>query len=115
MIACCVAAVLALAGMPAGYQRISNERTYTAWSHVRASSVVRAAPSTRARRLGRITTRTFVGSRDIVVVLGRWKDWTRVRYARIGAQVGWVPTNTLWPSSTVRTRIVVDLKARRLR
>ena len=113
MIACCVA--LVVAGMPTGYMRVSDERTYTAWSHVRTSSVVRAAPSTHSTRVGRITTKTFVGSRDVVVVLGRWKSWSRVRYARLGAQVGWVPTRTLWPSSAVRTRIVVDLKARRLR
>jgi lipoprotein-anchoring transpeptidase ErfK/SrfK len=48
-------------------------------------------------------------------VLGRWKEWSRVRYARIGAQVGWVPTRVLWPSSAVRTRIVVDVRGRRLR
>ena len=114
MIACCAAA-LALAGMPAGYMKVSNEATFTAWSHVRAASVVRAAPSTGGRHVGRITMRTFIGSRDVVVVLGRWKSWSRVRYARLGAQVGWVPTRTLWPSSSVRTRIVVDLRARRLR
>jgi hypothetical protein len=113
MIAFCVA--LVMAGMPAGYVRVSDERTYTAWSHVRTSSVVRAAPSTHARRVGRVTTKTFVGSRDAVVVLGRWKSWTRVRYARLGATVGWVPTRTLWPSSAVRTRVVVDLRTRRLR
>lgn len=109
MIACCLAVALA------GYLPVSNERDFTAWSHVRTASVVRAAPSRRARRLGRITTKTFVGNRDVVVVLGRWKSWSRVRYARLGAQVGWVPTRTLWPSSSVHTRIVVNLKARRLR
>ena len=114
MIACCVA-TLALASTPAGYVQVSNERDYTAWSHVRATSVVRSAPSTGARHVGRITTKTFVGSRDVVVVLGRWKSWSRVRYARLGATVGWVPTRTLWPSSAVRTRVVVDLRARRLR
>ncbi len=114
MLACCVAAV-ALSGMPAGYQPISNERDYTAWSHVRTGSVVRAAPATGAVRVGRITTKTFVGSRDVVVVLGRWKRWTRVRYARLGSTVGWVPTRTLWPSSATRTRIIVDLRTRRLR
>src|SRR5215218_7067834 len=112
MLACCVAA-LALAApsapQPAGYVQVSNERDYTAWSHVRTGSVVRASPASRARRVGRITTRTYVGSRDAVVVLGRWKDWSRVRYARLGASVGWVPTRALWPSSATRTRIVVDL------
>jgi hypothetical protein len=101
--------------MPAGYQQVSNERDYTAWSHVRSGSVVRASPSRRAQRVGRITVRTYVGSRDAVVVLGRWKDWTRVRYARLGSSTGWVPTRALWPSSVVRTRIVIDLSARRLR
>ena len=113
MIACCVA--LVMAGMPAGYMQVSDERTYTAWSHVRTGSVVRAAPSNHARRVGRVTTKTFVGSRDVVVVLGRWKSWSRVRYARLGATVGWVPTRTLWPSSAVGTRVVVDLRTRRLR
>src|SRR3954453_23643998 len=101
--------------MPAGYMKVSNETTFTAWSHVRAASEVRSAPATRAPHVGRITLRTFVGSRDIVVVLGRWKACARVRYARLGAQVGWVPTLALWPSASVRTRIVVDLRARRLR
>jgi lipoprotein-anchoring transpeptidase ErfK/SrfK len=114
VIACC-GAVLVLAGMPAGYLPVSNERTFTAWSHVRSASVVRAAPSARGRRLGRITTKTYVGNRDIVVVLGRWRGWSRVRYARIGRQVGWVPTRTLWPASSVHTRVIVDLRARRLR
>lgn len=115
MIACCVAALALAAPPPTGYLRVSNERTYTAWSYVRASSVVRASPSRRAQRVGRISTRTYVGSRDSVVVLGRWKDWSRVRYARLGASVGWVPTRALWPSSATRWRIVVDLSSRRLR
>jgi len=116
VIACCAAALaLASSSMPAGYLRVSDEKSYTAWSHVRSSSVVRAAPSSRARRVGRLKTKTFVGSRDTVVVLGRWKMWSRVRYARLGATIGWVPTRVLWPSSAVRTRIVVDISSRRLR
>jgi len=117
MLACCVAAVAlaASAGPPAGYVQVSNERDHTAWSHVRTGSVVRASPASRARRVGRITTRTYVGSRDAVVVLGRWRDWSRVRYARLGASVGWVPTRALWPSSVTRTRVAIDLSSRRLR
>jgi hypothetical protein len=111
MIACCVA--VALAGT--GYVPVSDELTRTTWSHVRSPSVVRAAPRPDAPRVGRIKTRTFVGSREAVVVLGRWRDWSRVRYARLGRQVGWVPTRALWPSSVTRTRIDVDLRARRLR
>jgi hypothetical protein len=105
----------ARAGLPAGYQRVSNERTRTAWSHVRASSVVRSAPSTHGHHAGRLRTRTFVGSREVVVVLGRWRDWTRVRYARLGAQVGWVPTRVLWPSKVSDALITVDRRAERLR
>ncbi len=102
----------ARASVPAGYDRVSDERTYTAWSHVRASSVVRDSPSTHGRRLGRVSTRTFVGSREVVVVLGRWGSWTRVRYPRLGAQVGWVPTRALWPSSASHALITVDRRER---
>jgi hypothetical protein len=81
---------------------------------VRASSIVRAAPRAGARRLGRIRTRTFVGSREVVVVLARRDDWTRIRYPRLGAQVGWVPTRALWPSMVSRALIVIDRRAERL-
>jgi lipoprotein-anchoring transpeptidase ErfK/SrfK len=62
-----------------------------------------------------VRTHTFVGSREVVVVLGRWRDWTRVRYARLGTQVGWVPTRVLWPSSVSNALITVDRHAERLR
>jgi hypothetical protein len=110
-----LAAPASARALPHGYERLSNERTRTAWSHVRAGSVVRAAPSTQGRRVGRVRTRTFVGSPEVVVVLGRWRGWTRVRYARLGPQVGWVPTRVLWPSRVSQALITVDRGAQRLR
>ena len=98
----------ARASVPAGYLRVSDERTYTAWSHVRTASVVRASPSTRSKHLGRLKTRTFVGSREVVVVLGRWGSWSRVRYARLGNTIGWVRTRVLFPSSASHALITVD-------
>ena len=56
------------------------------------SSVVRASPAVAAGRLGRITTRTYVGSREAVVVLGRWKRLVARALRAAGRSVGWVPT-----------------------
>jgi lipoprotein-anchoring transpeptidase ErfK/SrfK len=106
----------ALEPAPAAYTRLSDERTRTTWTHVRAPSVVRAAPNSGARRVGRVRTRTFVGDPEVVVVLGRQGGWSRVRYPRLGKQVGWVPSRVLSPTTHVqRTRIVIDVRAERLR
>ena len=109
------AAAPAQARLPAGYVRISDERTFTSWSYIQTGSVVRATASRRGRRVGRVHTVTWVGSRDVVIILGRWREWSRVRYPRLGAQVGWVPTRVLSARTVSRALIIVDRRAARLR
>ena len=117
MIACCVAALaLAAPTPPAGYMRVSNERTYTAWSHVRAGSVVRDAPITRGRarraasRRAPTSARATRSSSSAAGRTGR-ACATRGSARRSG---GCRPARCGRPRST-RTRIVIDLCARRLR
>jgi hypothetical protein len=96
------------------YVRLSDERTRTTGAHVRTESVVRAAPSHKAARLGRVRTRTFIGDPEVVVVLGRRPGWSRVRYPRLGVQVGWVPTRVLSATHVQTARIVIDVGKERL-
>jgi hypothetical protein len=101
--------------LPPGYETLSDERTHTAWSHVQLPAAVRARPSDHARRVGRVRPFTWLGANDVVLVLGRWHDWSRVRYPRLGAQVGWVRTRALSSTAVSRSLIVIDRRRARLR
>ena len=87
---------------------LSNERNETRWSYVEEPAKVRAAPATSARRIGKLRTKTYLGSPETVVVLGADGNWSRVRYSGVGSRVGWVPTRTLSKPALVRTWLLIE-------
>lgn len=91
-----------------GYERLSDERAQTWWAYVDEPAKVRSAPADSARRVGRIRTKTYLGSPDTVVVLGRQGRWSRVRYSGLGSRYGWVPSRVLTEPTRVTTRLVID-------
>jgi hypothetical protein len=94
------------------YTRMSDERTRTAAALVLRRAPVRAQPTDDARRVGTVTSSTFLGSADSVLVLGRTRgvdrDWSYVRYPGLGDRKGWVHTDELGPPTMVYERLVID-------
>jgi len=99
--------------------RVSDELRSTYFAHVRRSATIRPSPSTRGRRVGRLTPWTYYGLRDLVLVLETHRTerrtWARVRFAGLGNRVGWVPTAALSRPQLVRTRLVIDRGRTRVR
>ena len=110
-----VALVLA-AAVPASAEEVSNESTRSVPAYVKESTWVRNAPDAGARRLARLRTRTYHGSREVVVVLRRDETgkWSFVRYAGLGNRVGWVPSKNISPHGTIKTQLVIDRKRTRV-
>ncbi|MBA2536834.1 MAG: L,D-transpeptidase [Actinobacteria bacterium] len=84
---------------------------------MRTAVSARTEPSTEARPVTRLATRTPEGTSNIVLVLDDRVDetgvlWIRVRLAVLGKlNTGWVPRRALGGYGTVRTQLVVDLEA----
>ena len=99
--------------------RLSDERRRTYNAHIRRGAIVRRAPSTRGRRVGRLKPFTYYGLRDLVVVLETHQTerrmWARVRYSGLGRRIGWVPAAALARPRLVRTRLVIDRGRTRVR
>ncbi|MGI8632179.1 MAG: L,D-transpeptidase [Solirubrobacterales bacterium] len=106
------------AGLPAGYRKLSNERTKTVTATVRRRTGVRRYPSTRSRRITTLRPETWYGLQERVTVLGLVKRserlWSRVRYPGRYNRVGWIPTDALGSGRTITTQIVVNRQTRRL-
>jgi lipoprotein-anchoring transpeptidase ErfK/SrfK len=98
--------------------RLSDERTRTWTAWVDQATWVRRAPSLDARKLAPLRTRTWHGSAEAVVVLGRARvhrrNWSYVRYAGLGDRRGWVPTSALSILELRAKRLVLDRSRLRL-
>jgi hypothetical protein len=99
---------------PLGTERLSDERRVTRYAGAVARSVVRALPSTSARRVGVLRYLTEDGPFEVYPVLESFVDaagldWVRVRLPmRPNGRTGWVPRNDLGPLTTVRTMLRVN-------
>jgi L,D-transpeptidase catalytic domain len=88
------------------------------WTVVRRRAVARAAPTRRARPVASVTRRTPEGTPNAVLVLGHREEaggrvWVRARLPVLpNGTVGWIPRRALGGYQIVRTRLVVDLRAR---
>ncbi len=94
-----------------GSERVSDSTT---WAYVDEPAVVRRAPFAISRAVGRLQRKTFLGSPDTVVELGRQGTWVRVRYAGTGRRTGWVPADALSPAGATTARLVIDRRRLRL-
>jgi hypothetical protein len=123
-LAACVGSALAVvfvapaAAAPRGFVRLSDERTRTWSAWVDRGTWVRSAPSLKARKLAPLRTRTWHGSDEVVVVIGRAKvrrrNWSYVRYAGLGDRRGWVPDSALSALELRAKRLVLDRSRLRL-
>ena len=83
------------------------------WAALRRPAIARAAPSQRARRIARLSSRTPEGTTNLVLVVGSRRDaagrlWIRARLPARGVLSAWLPRNALGTYGTVHTRLVVD-------
>jgi hypothetical protein len=83
------------------------------WAALRRPTIARAAPSSRARRIARLSSRTAEGTTNLVLVLGTRRDsagrvWIRARLPARGVLSAWLPRSALGTYGVVHTRLVVD-------
>jgi lipoprotein-anchoring transpeptidase ErfK/SrfK len=82
------------------------------WAYVEVPAFVRSAPRRGARKLARLTTATYHGRPETVLVLG-WvsngtRSWVKVRYPGLGDRRGFVPAATLSRPRRTTHRLVLD-------
>ena len=111
------AALLALppaatADTPAGFVRLSDERSVTHAAYVDLPVSVRRRPVLGAPRLMRLRPWTFHGRPETVLVLGilerDGRAWSYVRFPGLGSKRGWVPSRALSRTWQTRLRLVLD-------
>jgi hypothetical protein len=97
---------------PAGFVRLSDERTITHAAYVDLAVSVRRRPALGARRLARLRPWTFHGSPETVLVLGvlerEGREWSYVRYPDLGSRRGWLPSRALSRTWQTDLRLVLD-------
>lgn len=104
---------------------LSNEQTFTTWAYADASSVVRAAPSSKASPVGVLHAVTEDGLPEVYVVLcdevlppsrtGAPETWAEIRLpTRTPGQTGWVARSALSDYTRVNTELVVSRASHRL-
>lgn len=103
---------------PLRTERLSNERTLTRWAHPVERSVIRHAPTTRSRRLGRLRPFTEDGFPEVYLVLRSRRRagrvWLQVRIpARPNGRRGWVPRAALGRLAIVTTALTIDKRRSR--
>jgi hypothetical protein len=88
-------------GLPIGAPEPLRADPYAVqWAPLRRAAIARAAPSSRARAVARLASRTPEDTTNIVLVLGRARDargglWIRARLPARRAQTGWLPRSAL--------------------
>jgi hypothetical protein len=94
---------------------LARHRDETTWAAVRSDVVARVRPSRSARTVGTLRALTPEDTTNIVLPLARRHLWVKVRLPVLpNGTTGWVPRDALGAYGIVRTRVVVDLAARRL-
>jgi hypothetical protein len=99
---------------------LRRQRHVSTWTTVREGVVARSAPSARGRAVARVRRLTPEGTPNALPVLDRSGDrrgrvWLRVRLATLpNGTTGWVPRRAVGGYKTVRTRLVVNIRRRRL-
>ena len=101
--------------IPAGAEKISNERTDTRWAHASARGFIRRAPEVRAKALAAIRLDTELDLPNSYLVLRRWTnpetgaEWLLVRIPkRPNGKVGWLQRDRLGPLHRSNQQLVVN-------
>jgi hypothetical protein len=101
-------------GLPIGAPEPLRADPYgVQWAPLRRPAIARAAPSSRARAVARLASRTPEDTTNLVLVLGRARDargglWIRARLPAGRAQTGWLPRSAPGGYEDVHTRLIVD-------
>jgi len=105
---------------PLGNERLSNERTVTRWANPVRRAAIRARPSGRARRLGRLHALTEDGVAEVYLALrshrtrDRRRVWLRIRIpGRPNGRKGWVPRDAVGRLHAVTTALRIDKRRSR--
>jgi hypothetical protein len=94
--------------------RLSDLRTLSRWAYPDSEAAVRASPSPRARRIGRLRLLTGDGQAELYMALASarfpsGKTWIQIELpARPNGQTGWVPRGALESLHTVDGYLLVD-------
>jgi hypothetical protein len=110
----------AATAIPAGSEKISNERTLTRWTHPAARGFIRRAPDVGAKAVARIKLDTELGLPNVYLVLRRWtdeatgKEWLLVRIPqRPNGKIGWLQSDRVGPLHRTSDRLVVNKRTLR--
>jgi hypothetical protein len=109
----------AAAALPPGtvVTALSDQVTITRWAYPNGEALVRAAPSGRARAVGRLQLLTSDKQAELYVALAsaqlaRGGTWIRIEVpGRPNGRTGWVPAAALGPLTVVREHLVIDRRA----
>ena len=99
---------------PLGSERLSNERTVTRWANPVRKAPIRAHPSVRSRRVGRLHALTEDGMPEVYLALRSHRArshrvWIRVRIpGRPNGRKGWVPRDALGHLHAVTTALRIE-------
>jgi len=99
---------------PPGQVQLSNETSFTRWANAVTLGAAHSAPSTKARRVGRLRFRTGDGFPEVYIALAsvqdaRGRTWIRVRLPQKPNNVtGWVVATALGDFHLVHTKLVVN-------
>lgn len=99
---------------PLGDETLSNEKTVTRWGHTNLLGVIRKAPSSRSRTVGRLRWNTEDGLPEVYLVLESRLDdnfavWLKIRIPkRPNGGVGWVREEQLGNLQVVTTQLTID-------
>src|SRR4051794_32865506 len=97
---------------PAGSEPPSNETTITRFAYVQEATTVRREPSSNSSGVAKLTTITYSGSADTVLVLGQQEvggsAWSFIRFPGLGRRVGWVLSSKLSDPERLRTSLIID-------
>jgi len=104
---------------PGDTVRLSDERRITRWARANEPHPIRSAARTSARTVNRLRFLTEDTLPEVYLVLDGKLDskgapWLRIRIpTRAKVRTGWVPADMLSQLFVVRTRLVIDRKAKR--
>jgi lipoprotein-anchoring transpeptidase ErfK/SrfK len=97
-----------------GPKRLDSSDITARWASLTRTSAIYRAPSTDARRLGRVGGVTPEGTVNVVLIKAYHQDeagqtWVQVQIPGKGsAPMGWLPAEVLNPGGVSRARVVVN-------
>jgi L,D-transpeptidase catalytic domain len=111
-----IAAAPATGAAPARVEHLQHLGTKSYFAFINRTTAARTRPDAGAPQVAKLTTRSPVGTADLVLVLARTTDaaghdWLQVRLpVRPNGTTGWVPAADLGDLQPVRTWLKIDTR-----